>query len=438
LARGDVGGAQIAARPLGEQRELLAGRGDVVGPHPDRHHASDRRLMLEAQADQPEQGPAVEGRGRRLDAVDPALVTADRELEVPLERQRHQGAPLGGQPDQQAIEGGLGREHQPLGVDLGLVEVDPLIDGLGRRLGGEGIPALAGGQGVQPVGHRTEPLEDAAARQPHELPQGGHAEARQLVAQPRRQRQAIEGHRANRSALVGVAREHPQRGRIGVAQAGAQGPGQAVGGEAREADHHRAAQPERGQLVDQGSAPGGGRRVEAAQAGAAEPEAGVVAAGDLGRARVQATRDRVLGGGALGPARSPRRAARAPGPGRGRSADRGNTPPARARSHAHATVPCGRSSSTTTVGSARQVGSRRHRSCSGRAGRSTHATRTTRLAQPRWWHDPRPDRSSRDRGALSLERAHRHRELPAAPLAHRPRRAATRSSRGSRRRARAR
>ena len=58
-----VGGAQIAARLLREHRELLARRGDVVGPHARGIDRRDRR-----HAGQPQMNEADAARGRRASA----------------------------------------------------------------------------------------------------------------------------------------------------------------------------------------------------------------------------------------------------------------------------------------------------------------------------------------------------------------------------------
>ena len=79
-----VARAQIAARLVGEQRELLAARGDVVGPHPHSVDRRRRRLPGQPQMDQAEQATAVERRRRRLDAVGAQLDVADRVLERQL------------------------------------------------------------------------------------------------------------------------------------------------------------------------------------------------------------------------------------------------------------------------------------------------------------------------------------------------------------------
>ena len=80
-----------------------------------------------------------------------------------------------------------------------------LVGRLGRRDRHERIPALARRELIQPMRLATEPLEDAAARQPHHLAERRHAEPRERVAQLRIDVEPRERHRARGRALVGIA-----------------------------------------------------------------------------------------------------------------------------------------------------------------------------------------------------------------------------------------
>ena len=89
-------------------------------------------------------------------------------------------------------------------VDI-VVEHDPLVGRLGRRERHERIPALARRELIQPVRLPAEPLEDAAAGQPHHLAELGDAEPRERVAQLRIEIEPREWHRRRGRALVGIA-----------------------------------------------------------------------------------------------------------------------------------------------------------------------------------------------------------------------------------------
>ena len=183
----------------------------------------------------------VERRRRGLDAVGAQLGVADVRAQRELDVQRGQRATARGEPIEQAIDRRLEEEHEPLDIVLVVVEDDVLVGRFGRRHRHERIPALAGRELIQPVRLATEPLEDAAAGQPHHLAERRHAEPRERVAQLRIDVEPRERHRTRRGALVGIAAQH--------GDAGARRARDRVRREPREPDDDRAAKPEPGDRV---------------------------------------------------------------------------------------------------------------------------------------------------------------------------------------------
>ena len=83
------------------------------------------------------------------------------------------------------------------------VDLDALADGIDEGAGSHGRPVAIAAALVQALGLDAEAHAQLGAGQGHELAEGAHAEAGELVAQPRRDAETIEGHAAIRASRRG-------------------------------------------------------------------------------------------------------------------------------------------------------------------------------------------------------------------------------------------
>ncbi|PRP99982.1 hypothetical protein ENSA5_27970 [Enhygromyxa salina] len=156
---------------------------------------------------------------------------------------RHRRAPICELPEQ-ALEHGLDAKQQPRDVGLGRIDLHALTDRVDELAGLHRRPVAVAAALMQALGFDAEAHAQLGPGQGHELAEGPHPEAGEVVAQARGDSEAIEGHGGGHSGLAASIGDDPRARAIA---AGTLTPGDRVTAKAMKADDDRGREAGRAQ-----------------------------------------------------------------------------------------------------------------------------------------------------------------------------------------------